>query len=66
MLAKGGKLNMPVLALGGEKSLGAGEADILRVVAVNVTAGIVPASGHWIMDENPEATTALIANFLSK
>jgi pimeloyl-ACP methyl ester carboxylesterase len=57
---------MPALALGGEKSLGTGEADTLRFVATNVTMGIVPGSGHWIMDENPKATTALIVNFLAK
>jgi pimeloyl-ACP methyl ester carboxylesterase len=28
--------------------------------------GIVPGSGHWIMDENPKATTESIVNFLSK
>jgi pimeloyl-ACP methyl ester carboxylesterase len=66
LLAKGGKLAMPVLALGGEKSLGSTEADTLRFVATNVTMGIVPGSGHWIMDENPKATTALIVNFLAK
>jgi pimeloyl-ACP methyl ester carboxylesterase len=27
--------------------------------------GIVPGSGHWIMDENPNATTESIVNFLS-
>jgi pimeloyl-ACP methyl ester carboxylesterase len=66
LLAKVGKLTMPVLALGGEKSFGAAEADTLRFVAVNVTMGIVPGSGHWIMDENPKATTAFIVDFLSK
>jgi pimeloyl-ACP methyl ester carboxylesterase len=66
LLAKVGRLTMPVLALGGEKSFGAAEADTLRFVAVDVTMGIVPGSGHWIMDENPKATTALIADFLSK
>jgi len=66
LLAKGGKLAMPVLALGGEKSLGTAEADTLRFVATNVTMGIIAGSGHWIMDENPEATTALIVNFLAK
>ncbi len=65
LLAKGGKLTMPVLALGGEKSFGTAQADTLRFVATNVTMGIVPGSGHWIMDENPKATTALIADFLS-
>src|SRR5271169_824140 len=49
LLAKGGKLAIPVLALGGEKSFGAAEAEDLRFVAANVTAGIVPGSGHWIM-----------------
>jgi pimeloyl-ACP methyl ester carboxylesterase len=66
LLAKVGKLTMPVLALGGEKSFGAEQAATLRFVAVNVTMGIVPGSGHWIMDENPKATTALIVDFLSK
>jgi pimeloyl-ACP methyl ester carboxylesterase len=66
LLARTGKLNMPVLALGAEKSLGAGEATILRVVATNVTEGIVPDSGHWIMEENPKATTKLIVDFLGK
>jgi pimeloyl-ACP methyl ester carboxylesterase len=66
LLAKVGKLAMPVLAVGAEKSFGTAEADTLRFVATNVTAGIIPGSGHWVMDENPEATTALIVNFLSK
>jgi hypothetical protein len=30
------------------------EAVVLRFVASNVTAGIVPDSGHWITDENPD------------
>jgi pimeloyl-ACP methyl ester carboxylesterase len=66
LLAKGGKLTMPVLAVGAEKSFGTAQADTLRFVATNVTTGIVPGSGHWIMEENPQATTALIVNFLSK
>jgi pimeloyl-ACP methyl ester carboxylesterase len=64
-LAKG-KLPMPVLAVGGEKSAGAGEADIIRLVAANVKSDIVPNSGHWIMEENPAATTKIIVDFLSK
>jgi len=66
MLAKGGKLSMPVLALGADKSFGTAQADVLRAVAANVTGGIVPHSGHWIMEENPSATDAFIVNFLSK
>ena len=66
LLAEKGKLTMPVLALGGDKSFGTAEADVLRVVATNVTMGIVSESGHWIMDENPQATTTLIVDFLAK
>jgi len=66
LLAKGGKLQMPVLALGGEKSFGKGMAEEASFVAANVTGGIVPASGHWIMEENPRATTKLVVDFLTK
>jgi pimeloyl-ACP methyl ester carboxylesterase len=38
----------------------------MRLVASNVTAGIVPASGHWIMEENPKATIDLMVEFLGK
>jgi len=55
-----------VLAVGGEKSAGTSQADILRLVATDVTGGIVPASGHWIMEENPDATVKLITGFLAK
>ena len=65
LLAKG-KLKMPVLALGAEKSFGAGMAVELNFAAANVTGGIVPASGHWIMEENPAATTKLVLDFLAK
>ncbi len=65
-LAAGGKLKMPILALGAEKSFGPGMAQDVRFVANNVTAGIVPDSGHWIMEENPQATVALVTEFLRK
>jgi pimeloyl-ACP methyl ester carboxylesterase len=66
MLAKGGKLTMPVLALGGEKSYGAHMKDKLDAVASNVTGGVIPNSGHWIMEENPDATVKLVMDFLTK
>ncbi|TPL83452.1 alpha/beta hydrolase [Mesorhizobium sp. B2-3-14] len=66
MLTTGGKLTMPVLAAGAEKSAGTTQADILRLVASDVTGAIVPASGHWIMEENPDATVTLITDFLAK
>jgi pimeloyl-ACP methyl ester carboxylesterase len=66
MLAAGGKLAIPVLALGAEKSFGPGMADELRYVASNVEMGIVPDSGHWIMEENPRGTIALVTGFLAQ
>jgi pimeloyl-ACP methyl ester carboxylesterase len=63
-LATGGKLKMPILALGAEKSFGPGMAEDLRFVASNVSGGIVPGSGHWIMEENPQATIGLATQFL--
>jgi pimeloyl-ACP methyl ester carboxylesterase len=58
------KLTMPVLAVGGEKSFGATEAVVMRNVAVNVREAVVPASGHWLMEENPGYTVALIRDYL--
>jgi pimeloyl-ACP methyl ester carboxylesterase len=64
LLARAGKLRMPILALGAEKSFGEGMATELRFVGDDVKAGIVPASGHWIMEENPSATITLIEKFV--
>jgi pimeloyl-ACP methyl ester carboxylesterase len=66
LLAAGGKLTMPVLAVGAEKSFNTAMAEEVRFAATNVTEGIVPASGHWVMEENPAATTKLVLDFLAK
>lgn len=58
------KLTMPVMAVGGEKSFGTLEAVIMRNVATNVQEESVPGSGHWLMEEKPEYTVALIRKFL--
>ena len=61
-----GKLTMPVLAIGAEKSYGAKMADDLRSGRDQCHGGIIPNSGHWIMEEQPAATTKLIVDYLSK
>src|SRR5246127_303060 len=58
------KLTMPVLAVGGEKSFGSLQAVIMRHVAVNVQEECVIGSGHWLMEERPAYTVALIRKFL--
>ena len=65
-LAEGGRLKMPVLALGGEKSFGKTMAVVMRAAANDVEEGVVPDSGHWIMEENPQATIRLVRTFLDR
>ncbi len=60
-----GKLAMPVLAIGGEKSFGTTMADVMRFAASNVREGVIPDSGHWIMEENPAATISMVRGFLN-
>ncbi len=61
-----GKLTMPVLAIGAEKSFGTAMADEVRIVAADVTGVVIPNSGHWLMEEQPAATVAAIAEFLRR
>ena len=61
-----GKLGMPVLALGADHSFGTQQADIMRLVATNVTSGMIKDSGHWVMEEQPAETTAAIVAFIDK
>ena len=60
-----GRLQMPVLAIGGDHSLGATMAYIMRFAADNVRGVVVADSGHWLMEEQPKATVAAIVGFLS-
>ncbi len=64
-LAKG-KLTMPVLAIGGDKSFGLTMAAVMRFAATNVTPQVVANSGHWLMEEQPTATVAAVRTFLDK
>lgn len=62
-LAKG-PLPMPVLAVGGEKSFGTTMETVARAAASNVQGAVVPDAGHWLMEEQPQATIAVIVKFL--
>jgi pimeloyl-ACP methyl ester carboxylesterase len=66
LLKERGKIPMPVLALGADKSFGTAEAQVLGFAASHVTGGIIPDSGHWIMEENPQATIKLVTEFLAQ
>jgi pimeloyl-ACP methyl ester carboxylesterase len=66
VFAANGKLTMPVLALGGDHSFGTQMADIMCLVAANVTGAVIANSGHWVMEEQPKQTTAAIVDFIEK
>jgi pimeloyl-ACP methyl ester carboxylesterase len=61
-----GRLKMPILAVGGQKSFGPMMATVMRAAGDDVTEGIVADSGHWIMEENPRATIQLVRDFLAR
>ena len=58
------KLTIPVLSLGGDKSLGQALGDQVRLVGTNVTVVVLKDAGHWILEEQPAATTAELVKFL--
>jgi pimeloyl-ACP methyl ester carboxylesterase len=58
------KLTMPVLSIGGEKSLGSQLADQMKLVANDVTVVVLKDAGHWISEERPKETTDALAKFL--
>jgi pimeloyl-ACP methyl ester carboxylesterase len=58
------KLTMPVLSIGGEKSLGEFLGNQMKLVASDVTVVVLKDTGHWILEENPKETTAALVKFL--
>ncbi len=59
-----GRLAMPMLAVGGEKSFGTMQAFIMRFAADDVKGTVIPDSGHWLMEEQPAATVVAVRSFL--
>ena len=58
------KLTMPVLAMGGEKSLGDVLGQQMKLVASNVTVVVLKDTVHWVLEENPKETTEALLKFL--
>jgi pimeloyl-ACP methyl ester carboxylesterase len=66
-LKRNGKLEVPVLAVYGALSnTGPGVEEMMHEVANNVTGVRIPDSAHWIAEENPEAFTAVLLEFLER
>src|SRR3989441_3018782 len=58
------KLTMPVLAIGGEKSLGEFLAQQMKLVASDLSSVVLKNTGHWILEENSKETTDALVKFL--
>ena len=58
------QLTMPVLTIGGDKSLGEPLGAQIKLVAKDVNVVIIKDSGHWILEEQPKQTTDALVKFL--
>jgi pimeloyl-ACP methyl ester carboxylesterase len=58
------RLTMPVLVIGGEKSLGDALAQQMKLVASNVSVVVLKDTGHWVLEESPKETTEALQKFL--
>ena len=58
------KLPMPVLTIGGEKSLGEALGQQTKLVATDVTVVVLKDTGHWVLEERPKETTEALQKFL--
>ena len=58
------RLAMPVLTIGGEKSLGQVLGDQAKLVAPDVTVVVLLNTGHWVLEEDPKGTTEALLKFL--
>ncbi len=58
------RLTMPVLTIGGDKSLGEALGQQARVVASDVTVVVLKDCGHWVMEEHPKETSDALQKFL--
>lgn len=60
------RLAIPVLSIGGEKSLGVELGDQARLIAEDATVVVVQNAGHWLMEEQPKETMTALTAFLDQ
>ena len=58
------RLTLPILAIGGQYSLGEQIADTMKLAADDVQALVIPGCAHWVAEETPEETLAALTAFL--
>lgn len=60
------KLMMPMLVLSGEKAGGPFLIEQGKMVATNVEGVLIKGSGHWLMEEAPDAVIPKLVEFLNR
>ena len=60
------KLEMPVLALGGERGFGAATKISMEQLAHDVRGGVIERCGHWIAEEQPEHLIKQLLEFFGE
>ncbi len=61
------KLEIPVLAIAGEKGIGTNHESLARAFASNLAGNIiVPGAGHFVAEERPKEVAAALKTFLAK
>jgi pimeloyl-ACP methyl ester carboxylesterase len=59
------RLQMPVLAMGGEQSVGSMAADTMKLTADDVETLVIPGIGHWLAEQAPDEMVAALTEFLA-
>jgi pimeloyl-ACP methyl ester carboxylesterase len=57
---------MPMLAVGGDKSFGLQMAEVMKSAADKVEGVSIADAGHWLIEEQPQATIAAVRSFLDR
>ena len=60
------RVTIPVIAVGGEFSLGSKVGDMVKLVAENVTTEIIADAGHFLPEEQPEAVAQIVLKATEK
>ena len=62
---KAEKLTVPVLAIGGAESAGAGVGAAMARAADNVQTAVIPGAGHWVAEQAPDEVLSALTAFLA-
>jgi pimeloyl-ACP methyl ester carboxylesterase len=62
---KNTRLAMPVLAIGGAASSGDKVGEAMKLLADDVQTAVIPNSGHFVAEENPDALLTALTAFLA-